>query len=144
MHKLQKGFTLLELMVVIAIIGILASVAAVSFNSARSKASDAKIIADAEAAQKAISLMFIDLEKFPATTAPGTVSDADLVKYLAKMGSGTYTAGSSTTVGGKWLAANAFKNDQKKIDTTCDITATNAHKLQITFANDGGSSYNCI
>ena len=138
MHKLQKGFTLLELMVVIAIIGILASVAAVSFNSARSKAGDAKIIADAEAAQKAISLMFIDLEKFPGTTAPGTVTDTDLVKYLQKMGSGTYT-GTAGTTPGTWKATNAFKNGQTKVDSTC----TAGTFLNITFQANGGSSYGC-
>lgn len=56
----QKGFTFIELMVVIAIIGLLASVVLLAVNSARAKSRDAKRLAEARSISTAQIAYFDD------------------------------------------------------------------------------------
>lgn len=61
----QTGFTLVELLVVISIIGILSSFAGVSLNSARNKARDALRKADMAQLRTAINLYYDANGKYP-------------------------------------------------------------------------------
>lgn len=72
------GFTLVELLVVISIIGILATVALVSLNSARVKARDSKRLADVRQIALALEFCYNETQKylpsasFPVAGAPMT------------------------------------------------------------------------
>lgn len=58
--KKRFGFTLLELLIVIAIIGVLASLAAVSYSSAQKRARDSQRQADLKAIQNALEQYYAD------------------------------------------------------------------------------------
>lgn len=64
----NRGFTLIELLVVIAIISILSSIVLVSLNSARSKARDAKRIAEVKQLMTALELYYDLNGHYPVST----------------------------------------------------------------------------
>lgn len=65
--SLTKGFTLIELMVVIAIIGVLASIVMVSLATARAKGRDARRVSDMKNIQLALEQYYNDNLKYPST-----------------------------------------------------------------------------
>lgn len=64
----RRGFTLVELLIVIAIIGILSSVVMSSLNSARAKARDASRVASIQEMQKALENYYLDNGRYPGAT----------------------------------------------------------------------------
>jgi len=64
----KKGFTLVELMIVIAIVGILASIAVAGFVSYRTKACDTAAKVDLKNAMKFLNSYFLDNNTFPETS----------------------------------------------------------------------------
>jgi general secretion pathway protein G len=67
----SRGFTLVELLVVISIIGLLSSVVYSSLQSARQKAITARKQADMNQLLKAVQLYYFDKNSMPANVNPG-------------------------------------------------------------------------
>ena len=67
---MKKGFTLVELLVVIAIIGILSTLSVVSLNSARAKSRDARRLSDIKQIRTALDLYYDSSSTYPLSCSP--------------------------------------------------------------------------
>lgn len=61
----KKAFTLLELMIVVAIIGVLSSITVVTYGNVRSRSQVSKAKADVSSIESAIKLLFQDTKEYP-------------------------------------------------------------------------------
>ncbi len=80
--KDERGFTLIELMIVIAIIGILAAIAIPQFSAYRIRAFHAAATADLRNAATAQEAYFVDTGEYTATT--GTLIGATYNLFLSE------------------------------------------------------------
>jgi len=106
MNKAQKGFTLIELMIVVAIIGILAAVALPAYQTYTKKAKFAEVVSMVGAARTAVDLCFqtegaltncaAGYQGIPDTVASGTYANLDTMTIVAGVITGTSTTASDS------------------------------------------------
>lgn len=81
--KKEKGFTLIEILIVVAIIGLLTSIILVGLGSFRARGRDARRIADLRETQNALELYYAKNQAYPSAA-----SWADLATALTGAGIG--------------------------------------------------------
>lgn len=81
----NSGFTIVELLIVVVIIGILAAIVAVAYGNVTANSKDTKRAADLSAIQKALEMYYIDNGGYPRCGATGPNTPPAL-------GAGTATA----------------------------------------------------
>ncbi|EMS4631937.1 pilin, partial [Neisseria gonorrhoeae] len=96
MNTLQKGFTLIELMIVIAIVGILAAVALPAYQDYTARAQVSEAILLAEGQKSAVTEYYLNHGKWPENNDSAGVASASKIigKYVkeVKVENGVVTA----------------------------------------------------
>ncbi|HGT4337211.1 TPA: pilin [Neisseria meningitidis] len=87
MNTLQKGFTLIELMIVIAIVGILAAVALPAYQDYTARAQVSEAILLAEGQKSAVTEYYLNHGKWPGDNSSAGVASASDIKgkYVQKV-----------------------------------------------------------
>ncbi|MBN2328112.1 MAG: prepilin-type N-terminal cleavage/methylation domain-containing protein [Candidatus Omnitrophica bacterium] len=80
--KRKRAFTLIELLIVVAIIGILAAIAVPNFMNAQIKAKVSRVQADFQAFSVALETYCLDFGRYPVVSNCGAVDDSMLFSGL--------------------------------------------------------------
>jgi type IV pilus assembly protein PilA len=132
MQKAQSGFTLIELMIVVAIIGILAAIAIPSYQQYTKKAKFTEVIQATSAVKTAVEICANDLGTLTGCSGNSNGIPADIAAAVGKVatlaalnGQITATAINSGGLGGENVILTPTMNSTTKTVTwAIDATST--------------------
>ena len=135
-RSMQKGFTLIELMIVVAIIGILAAVALPAYQDYTVRAKVSEVILAASSGKTAVAEYAQVNAAMPSTASSPVTTQAS--KYVASVG---YT-GTSASVG--VITVTTSTADSKISSSTLDLTGTLTGTGQVTWVCTAGATGTAI
>ena len=140
---MQKGFTLIELMIVVAIIGILAAVALPAYQDYTIRAKISEAVIAASSPKSALS------EAFQTDSITGLTAAANAINSAsANTKSSKYVTGYSVTAGTPWaITVSVAANSGNGIPTTLNnqtlVFSPNVNSATPTAAAQGAIDWAC-
>ena len=131
MKQIQKGFTLIELMIVVAIIGILAAVAIPAYQDYIARAQVSEAVSLLGSGKTPLAEYFADKGYWP--TAPSDVMGSTSGKYLDQI-----TAPNTGTIAG----TSSTYTLEATMKTSTINSAITGGKVQLS-TPDSGKTWNC-
>lgn len=147
MHRLkQKGFTLIELMVVISIISLLSSIILASLSLARQKANDAKVSENISQVSTAINEYYLDNSNYPPANDMNMGLDVSGTMLFAELQAGKYMLNADDDVfmyvhkcDATTVCSGAGANNNATLLQPCGISPSPANAV-VYFQFQGGPS----
>jgi prepilin-type N-terminal cleavage/methylation domain-containing protein len=118
--KDRRGFTLVEVMIVVCILGLLAAIATPKVQAARAHARAADVLGAMRAVRIAATIYYDSATAWPANAAAGVIP-AKLAGYLPRSGIGIFTGNGWTM---RWKTVNVVSGGITTIDATMQIKTT--------------------
>lgn len=140
-YRKAKGFTLVELLIVIIIIGILAGMMMLSTGSATDKAEATKIVSNMRNIKSACLMFYADYDRYPANL---TTDKTSMDKYLDTTIAKGYTIASTDATGGLKIVADTTStglNVPAGVNTKLDEMAS---KAGAPISKDSANHYSMI
>lgn len=133
MKKIQQGFTLIELMIVVAIIGILAAIAIPAYQDYTIRAQVSEGLSLSGGAKAAVAEYYMDRGQYPITNVQAGLEAAGSIN-------GKYVTSVAVGAAGQILVTynNAGQTNQNILGATLTLTPVAAA------ANIGSVSWTCL
>ena len=127
MKRVQQGFTLIELMIVVAIIGILAAIALPAYQDYTIRAKVSEVVLAASNPKTNVAEFYQAKGRLPSALSLGTIdTQSKFVRSVAWNGTDTITATASATldtkVANQTITLLAATRTNGQIDWTCGGT----------------------